>query len=48
MRKTAVQTVEYGIMTADLIPITSHPEPKMVTGLQFMDAVAQRMKQIYG
>lgn len=47
LRKTAVQTVEYGIMTADLIPITSHPEPQMVTGLQFMDAVAQRMQHIY-
>lgn len=30
--KLRCRAVEYGIMTADLIPITSHPEPKMVTG----------------
>lgn len=43
MQRCAVETVESGIMTADLKKVTSIPNPQVVTGLKFIDIVQKRM-----
>lgn len=45
LQKATVETVESGIMTADLQKVTTIPNPKIVTGLKFIDAVRRRMDQ---
>lgn len=47
LRQATLQTVEFGTMTADLFRISTHPNPVMVTGLQFMEVVKKRMDEIY-
>ena len=47
LEETAVRTVEDGIMTADLERVTTIPDPKVVTGLQFIEVVRRRLAQAY-
>lgn len=43
LQQTTVETVESGIMTADLQKVTTIPNPKIVTGLKFIEIVRRRM-----
>lgn len=47
MQKAAIQTVESGIMTADLKKVTTIPNPRVVTGLVFIAAVQERLSRYY-
>lgn len=45
LRRTTIETVESGIMTADLKKVTVISEPHVVTGLKFIDIVKKRMEE---
>ncbi len=42
-----MELVESGIMTADLKKVTTIPNPKIVTGLKFIDLIQKKLKKIY-
>jgi isocitrate dehydrogenase len=43
--RAIVDTIESGVMTRDLVPLTTTPNPRGVNTWAFMDAVAERLKQ---
>lgn len=47
LQNITIQTVESGIMTKDLKKVTTLPEPHVVTGLQFIEAVQKKLKEKY-
>ena len=45
LRQVTVQTVERGIMTADMKKVTTIPNPHVVTGLRFIDLVQKQLME---
>ena len=48
LEEESIQTVESGIMTADLEKVAVNPSPHVVTGLQFIDIVRKRLAKRLG
>ncbi len=46
LQDVTIRTVESGVMTADLKKVTTIANPKVVTGLKFIDIVQKRMKAV--
>lgn len=47
LHKITIETVESGIMTKDLKKVTTLKNPRVVTGLQFIDIVQKKMILLY-
>ena len=47
LKATAIETVEDGIMTADLKNVTTIKNPRIVTGLVFIATVQERLMALY-
>ncbi|MFR5601541.1 MAG: NADP-dependent isocitrate dehydrogenase [Lachnospiraceae bacterium] len=47
LQRVTIETVEQGIMTADLQKVTTIPDPHVVTGLKFIDCVQKQLKKYY-
>ncbi len=45
LQRATIETVESGIMTADLQKVTTLPNPQVVTGLKFIDIVQKRIRK---
>ncbi len=45
LEAATIQTIESGIMTGDLIRITSHPNPKKVNSLEFIQAIRAKLEE---
>ncbi len=45
LQRATIETVESGIMTADLQKVTTLPNPQVVTGLKFIDIVQKRIQK---
>ena len=48
LQKITIETVESGIMTKDLKKVTTLPNPRVVTGLQFIETVQKKLLEKYG
>ena len=48
LKEAAVNTVENGIMTADLKKVTTIKNPHVVTGLVFIATVQERLMKLRG
>ena len=47
LRDSALLTIEDGVMTPDLAKITTHPNPKCATSLEYIQAVRERMAGLH-